>query len=168
MLSGASLCWIAAYAAFNFAVVAGDLRSRRVSNRLLVIAFAGQTAWLAARALGGIPASDVGAQGFGPAAGAFLLAMAVFFPLWKLRAMGAGDVKYFAVSGYLAGPFALVPILLAGTALAGLHAVAFVLASRYPLPVLRLHSGAWRRVPYAAYAACGALGWLAWQLAGRA
>ena len=164
-MSAVILAWISAYLAFNMSVMACDLRSRRVPNALLVTAFCMQSAWLGAQALSWVGAPPGGAPNVVDAVLAFVAALALFFPLWRLRVMGAGDVKFLAVLGYASGLGNLLPALWVGSVLAGLHAVALALVTRYPAAVFRSHVRAWRRIPYAAYLAVGALAGLAWTLA---
>jgi prepilin peptidase CpaA len=72
-----------------------DIRSRRIPNALVITAFA---AGLAANTtLGGLDGLWRAAAGAG-------LALLVYFPLFLLRGMGAGDVKLMAAAGALAGP----------------------------------------------------------------
>ncbi|MEI2415641.1 prepilin peptidase [Orrella sp. JC864] len=165
---GALLCWILAYAVFNLVAAWTDWRARKVPNALVVAAFLFQSAWLGALAAGWLPAPAFGAQGYAQAWFALLALLAGLFPLWKLRVMGAGDVKFAAVSAYFMGLLGWLPALLAGTVAAGLHAAVFVAAQRYPAACLRLHSPGWRRIPYAAYLGMASLAWLGWQLAARA
>ena len=167
MWSGAILCWTLGYAAFIVAAIACDLRSRRVPNVLVLLAFGLQTAWLIAQVLGWVGTPALGAPGLVHAFLLFLALLLAFFPVWKLGVMGAGDVKFMAVLGYVAGLPTIVSALLLGSALAGAHALFFVIAGRFPLAILRLHDPAWRRIPYAAYLALGALAWMGWTLAAR-
>ncbi|MBH1432045.1 prepilin peptidase [Stenotrophomonas maltophilia] len=115
-------------------------------------------------------------------AGAALGLMALL-PFYALRWMGAGDVKFFCVLGLMLGWQALLPIWIAASLAAGAHA-ALVLASRrlrwmLPLglqaqvsranahwhshPALRGMQSARqgrRGIPYAAYLALAAIGWI--------
>ena len=52
-----------------------------------------------------------------------LLAFVFLLPFYMFRAMGAGNVKFFAVLGLLIGPAGMVVVWLVGTALNGGHAV---------------------------------------------
>lgn len=110
--------WIVA--ALCIVVTGSDLYARRVPNTALLVALCLGTVALC------IPGST-GTHG-GAAAGAGLAAgLLVFFPLYLLRWMGAGDVKFLATLGFLLGPLALgwiwlvsVPLLLAHMVLARL------------------------------------------------
>ncbi|AIY40104.1 putative prepilin peptidase transmembrane protein [Collimonas arenae] len=94
----------------------------------------------------------------------------VFFaPLYILRAMAAGDVKFFAVLGLLLGPGALLPVFLFASLIAGAHAmIVYVLRLGLApgLQVIAVRVACWnwyqrmleRRgnrvgIPYAAYLA---------------
>jgi prepilin peptidase CpaA len=61
-----------------------------------------------------------------------LIGLAVFLPLHVLHWMGAGDVKLFAVLGFLLGAKALLPIWIIASSIAGINAV-LVLLSRHAL-----------------------------------
>ncbi len=95
--------------ALVFAAGAYDLRFRRIPNWLnasgVVLGF-------------GLNLLLSGWHGFAAALLGFLLAVAIYFPLYLVRGMGAGDVKLMAAVGSLAGPGAWLGIFLA-TALAG-------------------------------------------------
>jgi prepilin peptidase CpaA len=92
-----------------------DVRSRRIPNWLTV-----------SGALYGMLYSAFvpfwGEHGFLWSLGGWALALAVLFPLWTLRVMGAGDVKLMAMVGALLGldaiPAALIGSLIAGGVLA--------------------------------------------------
>ena len=49
-------------------------------------------------------------------------------PFWVFRLMGAGDVKFFAVMGLLAGAWILPPVFIIGSLIAGVIALVFLLA----------------------------------------
>lgn len=105
-----------------------------------------------------------------------LIAFALLIPLYALRAMGAGDVKFFATLGFIMGPSYLVPLWLIGSVLAGMHALLWYLSNTS----LAMASATWMRIrnavissslyekilekragrrgiPYAAYLAIGAI-----------
>lgn len=48
-------------------------------------------------------------------------------PFYAIHWMGAGDVKFFAVLGFLLGAKALLPIWIIGSMLAGMHAMSVLL-----------------------------------------
>lgn len=100
------------------------------------------------------------------------IAFTCFLPLYAVGWMGAGDVKFFAVAGMLAGWHGLVAIWLVGSLLAGVHALAILLLRRMDasaptawmvmrmVPALvRLQTAqvGRRGIPYAAYMAVGLL-----------
>jgi prepilin peptidase CpaA len=144
--------WWLLFVVFILCVVFCDLRWRRVPNALLLSALAVQLAWLAARHAFAF-AETPGAHGWGDAAVGFCLGLA-FFPFWKWRLMGAGDVKFFAVLGAVLGIWPLVLSLLIGSLPGIPHASWQAL-----LIARRGRSSATRRrgVPYAAYVALAAL-----------
>ena len=86
-------------AAFLFLVVEEDLRRRRIPN------------WLTFPGLGIALAAATWAGGGSGLLAALLgagLALAIFFPLFLLRCMGAGDAKALMVLGALWGPGTLL------------------------------------------------------------
>ncbi|KAF3998821.1 A24 family peptidase [Glaciimonas immobilis] len=144
-----------------------DMLVRRVPNKLLILAIILQ--------IGCFALTGQGFTGISPlrAITGFAIGLAFLLPLYALRAMGAGDVKFFAVVGLLLGPVALLPVFLMGSVLAGMHALVFT-ASKSGL-VLAFQSAATRLdcwmfyqrlisargnragIPYAAYLAVGAI-----------
>lgn len=160
------------------AVFVYDITVRRVPNRLLLAALAvhaGGMLYLG-HGIGGIGVTDslLGS----------LIALLLFVPLYAFGAMGAGDVKFFAVLGLLLGPAALVPVWLIANVLAGIHALVWYLQRHQVLTLLpRLdqlahqvtYSAFYQRlierrngragIPYAAYLALAAVmvaGWRHW------
>ncbi|MDQ0014246.1 prepilin peptidase CpaA [Variovorax boronicumulans] len=151
-------------------VAAYDFRQRRVPNWLVL---AGAVLALAALALGTGPLGQdwtdalLGAvAGFG-----FLLVFYVF------KLMGAGDVKFAGALGLWVGLWALLPIWVIGSLLAGLHAVLWLILQRWPFSYrlsLMLSgrpspsdgeippSTRQRFIPYAAYLALAAIVWMVW------
>ncbi|MCL5743868.1 MAG: prepilin peptidase [Acidobacteria bacterium] len=96
-----------------------DIRYRRIPNWLVL------TGLLAGLALngflfgwGGLRMSLVG----------FAVAFAVYFPLWILRGMGAGDVKLMAAVGALVGWHAWLVIFILTGLLGGVIAIVLMLA----------------------------------------
>lgn len=155
-------------------VAISDLYARRVSNRWLLAALAIAGAWLLGRwvlAGAGFPGTHLLGLGLG---------LAVLLPFYAIGWMGAGDVKFFAVLGFLLGAPALWPVWLIASLLAGVHAVCVLLGRRLqialPARALMLREAAqgplqrhpaWRQallarqgrhgIPYAAYLAAGAV-----------
>lgn len=146
-----------------------DLLFRRVSNWLLLAALGVHAGWLVVTGHG-LNGIDVWQSLTGGIVG-FVL----FLPLYALRAMGAGDVKFFALLGLMMGLPALLLLWLIGSVLAGLHALVWY-ATTKQLVVLpawnlfadRLAANDWYRqmlkrregrrgIPYAAYLAIAAI-----------
>jgi prepilin peptidase CpaA len=76
-----------------------DLTSARIPNWLTLTA--------AAAAIGFHTLAPQG-QGLGPAAAGLVVGLVIFFPLFALRAMGAGDVKLLAAVGAWIGSSAVL------------------------------------------------------------
>jgi prepilin peptidase CpaA len=95
-----------------------DILYRRIPNWLVlpcwVVGFAVNFA------LAGWPGLKSAAFGFG-------LAMLVYFPLYILRGMGAGDVKLMAAIGALVGPVAWFLIFLSSSIVGGVVALVIML-----------------------------------------
>ena len=82
-------------ALLTLAAGASDIRTRRIPNLLVL---AGAVAGLGMNwFLGGTPGLAHAAQGLG-------LALLFYFPLFALRAMGAGDAKLMGAVGSIVGP----------------------------------------------------------------
>ena len=153
-----------------------DLRTRRIPNSLVLTGMA-----LGLLFQAGAPAGDgllaahhAGSRGLAFAALGAVVGLALLMPLHLLRALGAGDVKLFAMAGVWLGP---VPIahaalwtLLAGGALsvatalgAGrMRSVASTTRTQFGALLWRLPeaspaapSGAGMRLPYAVAIAAG-------------
>ncbi|WP_295575686.1 prepilin peptidase [uncultured Stenotrophomonas sp.] len=115
--------------------------------------------------------------------GAAALGLVALLPFYAVRWMGAGDVKFFAVLGLLLGMQALLPVWVVASLAAGLHALVVLMSRRLgsmlPLglqvqvsrassqwqthPALRDMQSARqgrRGIPYAAYLAIAAIGWI--------
>ncbi|NKI67941.1 prepilin peptidase [Collimonas pratensis] len=121
---------------FCAAIFMYDHLFRRVPNRLLLMAIAVQLGWLASSGNGLNGVTWIGAFS------GFAVGLIFFLPLYALRAMAAGDVKFFAVLGLLLGPAALLPVFLIGSMFAGVHAVVIYISRMGLAP--RLHVVAMR------------------------
>lgn len=95
------------FAALLALAAASDWRSRRIPNRLVIaLALSGVACSIATSP------SALGA--LGRSGGGIAVGLALWFPFYALRWMGAGDVKLFAAAGAWLGPErALVGSLLA-------------------------------------------------------
>ena len=161
-MTSACLFWLLLVAVYDF-------QQRRVPNWLVLT---GAVLALAALALGRGPLGhDWTSALLGAAAGfGFLLLF------YASGLMGAGDVKFAGALGLWVGLWALLPVWIIGSVLAGLHAVLWLVLQRWPMsPRLSLmlfgpRSSAdgspsptrVRFIPYAAYLALAAAVWLVW------
>ena len=121
-------------------------------------------------------ASVPGGLGFTHAGLGLIVGLAVFFPLFALGAMGAGDVKLMAAIGAWIGWQSIVLVALYGSVAGGVLALVFALRRSYlrtalnnikmlaqywwvegikPLPALTLESKNSVRMPYALAIAAG-------------
>ncbi len=166
MYSYADIAGWASVVVLAVLVITSDLRLRRVPNWLVAV---GLVLSIVLVKFGSVMAlaydwRDVWLGG--------AIALASFLPLYALGWMGAGDVKFFAVAGLLAGWHGLVAIWLVSSVLAGVHALAILLLRRAdasapsgwmlmrvcPALVRWDAEQAGRRgIPYAAYMAIGLL-----------
>jgi prepilin peptidase CpaA len=136
-------------------LAASDVRRRKLPNVWL----------LAGLALGVVVLVGRGVLPFGHAllegVLALALALACFVPFYLAGWMGAGDVKFLAVIGWLGGFEILASVFVIGSLIAGVAAVAI---RGYPRAWRRLAGGYWlsdrlaMRVPYGA---CLALAFVA-------
>lgn len=103
-----------------------DLTKRRIPNALVV---AGLVLGAAIRVMVSGPSLLAGLLGA-------LLALALTFPLFAMRAMGGGDVKLFAVSGMFLGMAGFFTALLVSGVVGGLIGLIAALRGGIVLPVL--------------------------------
>ncbi|RYZ11231.1 MAG: prepilin peptidase [Comamonadaceae bacterium] len=156
----------AAFVFWLWVVAVFDLRRRRIPNWLVL---AGLVAGSIAIATGTQPFGLNWSAAFAGGAAAFAF-MLVFY-IAKL--MGAGDVKFAGALGFWIALDPLFEVWAIGSALAAAHGVAWWALHRWPIwPRLALAlSGPAspdqparrpRPIPYGAYLALGALGWMVW------
>lgn len=99
-------------------VAAGfDIRYRRIPNWLVLIGIVTGFAWNCYAS---------GWSGLGHAAAGLGLGFALYFPLYLLRARGAGDVKLLAAVGAIVGPGNCVWVCLLTALLGGVIAIILV------------------------------------------
>jgi prepilin peptidase CpaA len=158
-----------AVVALGAAAAVIDWRTRRIPNALTFGASAVAVAFAAAT--GGVQGGLWSLAGFG-------VGLLIFFPLFALRALGAGDVKllaaigawlgpslvgWVAVYGAIAGGVLAIPWLVAGGRLGATLAniwgllVHWRLSGFKPHPVVTLDNPEAVRMPYALPIALGAL-----------
>ena len=144
-----------------------DLRSRRISNRLVIT---GLAAGCFLNTLRG------GWTSLGWSVAGALLGLAIFLPFFALGGMGAGDVKLLACLGSILGPRDLLAVALVGALVGGLMALMVAAANGRlldtlkgmaqlfsfwitgglrPSPVLNLGNPATLKIPYAVPVAVG-------------
>jgi prepilin peptidase CpaA len=95
-----------------------DIRYRRIPNWLVLAGIIVGTAW---------NVSSSGLSGLGRAAAGLGLGFILYFPLYLLRARGAGDVKLLAAVGAITGPGNCLWIFLLTAVLGGVIALILVL-----------------------------------------
>lgn len=117
------------WAAVAIALVAcvTDLRARRIPNLLTFPAALAGLAWHAA---GGFSA-------LGWALGGLAVGLLLFFPLFLLRGMGAGDVKLLAALGAWLGPGTIAWVAAYAAIAGGALAIVVALNSGYLRPMFR-------------------------------
>lgn len=151
-------------------IAAYDVMYRRVPNSILLVALG--LHFLSLMTMGtGFAGIDVWQSVIGGS-----IAFAVFLPFYLLRTMGAGDVKFFTLLGFLLGIKYLAIAWLVASLMAGVHAIAWfawqhgiaadlpalgkmadkIADSRFYQRMVQQRSGR-KGIPYAAYLACAAL-----------
>jgi prepilin peptidase CpaA len=146
-----------------------DLRSRRISNRLVMIGLVlGLVMNLCMGGWAGLGWSLLGG----------LLGLAIFFPFFALGGMGAGDVKLLSCLGAVLGPKDLLSVALVGAVIGGILALVvatvngrlrstlqgigsllafWATGGLRPSPILNLDSPGTLKIPYAVPVAAGTL-----------
>ena len=108
-----------------------DLYAHKVDNRLVLAGLA--AAWmfhLASAPGGGVLSAVGGSIGTLGVAGGIAVGFAALFPLYALRAMGAGDVKLMMVVGAFLGPLQTLGAVVLTFAAGGVLALAMALWQR--------------------------------------
>ncbi|MDF3837000.1 prepilin peptidase [Cupriavidus basilensis] len=148
-----------------------DLAYRKVPNAVLAATLAAVCMVLL---FGHVPEPGLASRLLG-----FVIGLLVMLPFYALGRMGAGDVKFFAVTGLFTGPVGLVTVWVVGSLLACAHAL---LASAQAgtvraawrdriagllrrqavatAPAAMAQMAQARGIPYAAYLAVGLLVWM--------
>jgi prepilin peptidase CpaA len=98
------------------AVIISDLYARRVPNKALLIALCLGAVVLLLQMFTSQSTATTALAGLA-------LGLAALLPFHLLGWMGAGDVKFFAVLGFLVGPAALLPIWLLSMLLLTAHGI---------------------------------------------
>jgi prepilin peptidase CpaA len=110
------------------AAAATDLARRRIPNKLLLVGVLGAVVLHLCSAT---PAAALLWAGAGAATG-----LAVFLPLYSLRGMAAGDVKFLAAVGAFGTPSAVLGIAVVAVCAGGVLGLALVLAKGKLRPLL--------------------------------
>lgn len=133
-----------------------DWRWRRLPNGWLL---AGVLIGLIGKFVGGIvPYGTSFAEGSGAAA----LAMVMLWPLYKMRWMGAGDVKFCAVIGWLGGIKVMLAVFLIGSIAGGALGLLLLTPSLSGwLSASGIESRLKRRIPFGSALAVTLIGWTA-------
>ena len=95
-----------------------DIRFRRIPNWLVLTGIVAGIGW---------NVFSFGMSGLGRGAAGLGLGFALYFPLWLIRARGAGDVKLLAALGAITGPGNCFWIFLLTAVLGGAIAVVLLL-----------------------------------------
>ncbi len=163
-----------------------DLREHRIPNTLILFLLSTGLALQTlgpANGQGGLFAYFPGALGLGTALLGALVGLALFLPLYLLRAMGAGDVKLMAALGAFVGTSDVIGLALFVLVAGGVIGVARMLFKRntqqvlgnVKLIVVGMSPGGKRfdaatqsvdRMPYALSFAAGLVAFSYWRLSG--
>jgi prepilin peptidase CpaA len=100
-----------------------DIRYRRIPNWLVLAGIIAGLLWNTLFAQG---VASFDAAGLGRSAAGFGLGFLLYFPLYLLRARGAGDVKLLAAAGAIVGPTNCFWLFLLTAILGGVIALVFV------------------------------------------
>ncbi len=184
------LVWgVAALAVILVVATATDIRQRRIPNLLVLLALSlgmllNGLGPVALEGSGGLFSHSPGALGVGSAALGAFTALALFLPLYLLRATGAGDVKLMAGVGSFLGPASAVNLVLFVLLCGGLLAIVRMLwagsTRRVMGNVVAVLGGVWLgaggsfdpatqsadRMPYSVAIAAGVLAYGVWVFSG--
>ena len=122
------IVFLSAGLAWALAGAGWDVASRRIPNRLT---YSGIIFGIVLRA------ALLGWQGFITAIAGGLLGGVIFFILYLVRGMGAGDVKLIAAIGCITGPQQILQIILACALAGGVMAVAVMIYRRRAVRTIR-------------------------------
>ena len=120
-------------------VVESDVREHRIPNVvvvLLLLAGVILNSFGPANGSDGLFSQFPGAMGAGQALLGAAVGLALFLPLYLLRAMGAGDAKLLAALGAFAGPVEIISLALSILVAGGVLAIARMIWTRKSLAVL--------------------------------
>lgn len=106
------------------AIALCDLLLRRVPNWLVV---AGLLVYVVGLVMMQVPGPDGFSTQWITSLTGLLAALLIFVPLWKFGAMGAGDVKFLGLLGFVFGLPGLIAAWLLGSVLVGVHTLAVLL-----------------------------------------
>lgn len=104
-----------------------DIRYRRIPNWLVLAGIIVGFLWNVVAAPGGAGTGSQVSLGLGRAAAGLGLGFILYFPLYLLRARGAGDVKLLAAVGSITGPVNCFWVFLLTAILGGLIAMVLLL-----------------------------------------
>ena len=162
---------VAIAALFCAVTIWTDLAYRKVPNAVLAATLVAVCLMLL---FGHIPEPGLASRVLG-----FAIGLLVMLPVYALGRMGAGDIKFFAVTGLFTGPMGLVTVWVVGSLLALAHALLVRMQAGTVWAVWRDHFASLlqrgggmsvpgaprgtaeeRGIPYAAYLAIGLLVWM--------
>ena len=158
------LLWPTLFLVFNAQITYFDFTQRRAPNRLLALALGLQAIWVGGLYAGWLP-PPLGSGSLLDLTGSFIAALVLFFPFWKLKIFGAGDVKYIAVLGFLLGYADALTVVLLGSVVIGAYALGIRFLGTIPRFVLFSENQRERRVPYAGCIAAVCFIWVFWRIA---
>ncbi len=171
--------WRGVLTALLLAACATDLRARRIPNTIVLAVFGAALVRAILVSVGALPIAGLAATPAGSVPSAILRAvlgalcgLALWLPLYAVRAFGAGDVKLFAAAAAWIGPAAVPSATLYAALAGGVLGLAWFGARRFTqlAPTLMPRAlytvlyatqrtiGGTSRVPYGIAIAAGVLG----------